>query len=131
VERARQETADRRNDRLRWPAVALDVIAVLAFAIIGRSSHAEATDLTGVLHTAWPFLVGCLLGLALSRFWRAPVSLRTGVVVWLTTVVAGLLLRVAGGSTAQLPFVIVTTVVLGVLLVGWRAGYLVVRRTRP
>ena len=112
------------------PAVAVDVICVLLFAIIGRSSHAEANDLSGVLHTAWPFLAGCLLGLAVSRSWRDPVSLSTGVVVWLCTVIGGIGLRLASGDTAQLPFVVVATVTLAVLLVGWRALLRLVQRAR-
>ncbi len=113
-----------------YPAVAVDVICVLLFAILGRSSHAEATDLTGVLRTAWPFLAGCLLGLVASRSWRHPGSLRTGVVVWLCTVVGGIALRLASGDTAQLPFVVVATVILALLLVGWRALLRLVHRAR-
>ena len=44
------------------PAIAVDVICITVFAIVGRSSHQEATDLLGVAHTAWPFLAGCLVG---------------------------------------------------------------------
>jgi peptidoglycan/LPS O-acetylase OafA/YrhL len=112
------------------PAVAGDVICVLLFAIVGRSSHAEANDLRGVLHTAWPFLAGCLLGLTVSRSWRHPVSLPTGVVVWLCTVGGGIALRLASGDTAQLPFVVVATLTLALLLVGWRALLRLVQRAR-
>jgi peptidoglycan/LPS O-acetylase OafA/YrhL len=112
------------------PAVAGDVICVLLFAIVGRSSHAEANDLRGVLQTAWPFLVGCAVGLAVSRSWRRPVSLRTGVIVWLCTVVGGISLRLASGDTAQLPFVVVATLTLALLLVGWRALLRLVQRAR-
>lgn len=112
------------------PAAAVDVILVLLFAIIGRRSHAEANDLLGVAQTAWPFLVACAVGLLLSRRWRDPAGLPAGVVVWLSTVVLGLALRVLGGSTAQVPFIIVATITLGVFLVGWRAGYRLVVRAR-
>ena len=115
---------------LASPAAAVDVICVLLFAILGRRSHAEANDLAGVLHTAWPFLVGCALGLAVSRFWRRPVAVRTGVVVWVCTVAGGVLLRLASGDTAQLPFVVVATITLGVLLVGWRGVYRLVHQAR-
>jgi peptidoglycan/LPS O-acetylase OafA/YrhL len=118
---------------LVYPAAAADVICVLLFAIIGRSSHAEANDLSGVLHTAWPFLAGCLIGLMVGRAWRQPVSLRTGVIVWLCTAAGGMILRVSSGSTAQWPFIIVATVTLGLLIVGWRAIFRVVQRasSRP
>jgi peptidoglycan/LPS O-acetylase OafA/YrhL len=106
------------------------VICVLLFAIIGRSNHAEANDLGGVLQTAWPFLAGCLVGLVASRSWRQPVSLRTGVVVWICTVVGGIALRLASGDTAQLPFVLVATLSLALLLIGWRALLRLVHRAR-
>ena len=104
------------------PAAAVDVSCVLLFAIVGRSSHAEANTLAGVLHTAWPFLVGCLAGLVVSRYWRSPARVVTGAVVWVCTVLGGVALRLASGDTPQLSFVVVTAVVLGVLLVGWRAA---------
>lgn len=112
------------------PAAAVDVILVLLFAIIGRRSHAEANDLLGVAQTAWPFLVGCAVGLLLVSRWRDPAGLRSGVVVWLSTVVLGLALRVLSGSTAQVSFIIVTTITLGVFLVGWRAVYRLVQRAK-
>src|SRR5699024_6506425 len=41
-------------------AALLDVLAVLAFVIAGRSSHAEGNALAGIATTAWPFLAGLL-----------------------------------------------------------------------
>lgn len=111
------------------PAAATDVIGVVLFAIIGRSSHAEANSLRGVVHTAWPFLAGCLVGLVVSRSWRDPAGLRTGAVVWVCTVVGGIVLRLLSGSTAQWPFIIVATITLGLLLVGWRALFHLVQRS--
>lgn len=113
-----------------WPALTLDVICILVFAIVGRSSHREASDLLGVLHTAWPFLAGCGAGLVVSRFWRKPFGLQTGVVVWACTVIGGIGLRLLSGTTAQVPFVIVATITLGLLLVGWRALLGLVQRAR-
>ena len=111
------------------PAAATDVICVVLFAIIGRSSHAEANTLGGVAHTVWPFLVGWLIGLVLSRSWRDPATLRTGAIVWLCTVAGGMVLRLLSGSTAQWPFIIVATISLGVLLLGWRALFHLVQRS--
>ncbi len=110
-------------------AAATDVICVVLFAIIGRSSHAEANNLGGVAHTAWPFLAGWLVGLVLSRAWRDPAGRRTGVVVWLGTVAGGIAFRLLSGSTAQWPFIIVATITLGVLLLGWRALFHLVQRS--
>lgn len=103
------------------PAFLLDVAAVLLFATIGRASHAEGVTLAGVLLVAWPFLVALALGWAFARTrggW--PTRVRGSLVVWLTTVVVGLALRVATGGGFAWSFGVVTLLVLGVFLVGWR-----------
>ncbi|ALX66413.1 DUF3054 domain-containing protein [Microbacterium sp. XT11] len=114
------------------PAFALDAVLVLVFAAIGRASHDE--NPAGFLLTAWPFLVALLVGHALAALLpgrpRRPWSLGWGAVAWVVTVAGGMLLRLATGATAQVPFIIVATIVLGVFLVGWRALAAVFRRRR-
>jgi len=112
------------------PAIAMDVICITIFAIIGRSSHQEATDLLGVVHTAWPFLAGCLVGTVIGRTWRHPLSLNSGVAVWLGTVVGGMTLRLITGAGVQLSFVLVASCVLALLLIGWRAGLRLIQHAR-
>ena len=102
-------------------ALALDVLAVLLFAAVGRRSHAEGLAVLGILRTAWPFLVGVAAGWLLARAWRAPDALMAaGVPVWLGALVVGMLLRVATGAGTALSFVVVAAVSLAVLLLGWR-----------
>ena len=113
-----------------WSALAADVCCVLAFAIVGRTSHGESSDLLGVLDTAWPFLAGYVVGLALLRGWSRPLARPVAVGVWLATVVVGMLLRFLTGAGVALSFVVVTTVVLGLMLLGWRAVLSLVRRAR-
>ncbi|MDQ3313005.1 MAG: DUF3054 domain-containing protein [Actinomycetota bacterium] len=109
-------------------ALAFDVAAVAAFVVIGRRSHDDGLTVAGVARTAAPFLLALAIGWVLARGWRAPMAIRTGVVVWVTTVVAGLALRrVAFSDGTAVAFVIVTAVTLGLLLCGWRA----VARSRP
>ena len=110
--------------------LAVDVICVLIFAIVGRSSHGEASDLVGVLVTAWPFLAGALVGAVIGRVWRRPTSMPAGLAVWVGTVGLGMVLRVLSGSTIQLSFVIVTAIVLGVFMLGWRAAYRLITQAR-
>ncbi|WP_164232866.1 DUF3054 family protein [Microbacterium hydrocarbonoxydans] len=114
------------------PALILDAVLVLVFAVIGRASHSE--DPAGFLLTAWPFLIALVVGhgvaALLSRRPRRPWSPVWGAVVWIVTVAGGMLLRVLSGDTAQLPFIIVATIVLGVFLLGWRALAAVLRRRR-
>ncbi|MFG6401146.1 DUF3054 domain-containing protein [Microbacterium sp. P04] len=101
-------------------AFVLDAGLVVAFAVIGRASHDD--DLwAGLGQTAWPFLVGLVIGWALTRGWKAPAAVgRTGIGVWLATVGGGMLLRVLSGQGTALAFIIVATLSLLVLLVGWR-----------
>lgn len=104
------------------PAGALDALTVLVFAAVGRASHDEGGAVTGTLAVAWPFLVGTLVGWVLvrrrSRRW--PTDLGPGVLVWASTLVVGMLLRLLTGAGVAFTFVLVAAVFLGVVLVGWR-----------
>jgi hypothetical protein len=102
-------------------ALIADAVLVLVFVLIGRASHDE-NPVLGALVTYWPFLVALLAGWALARAWQNPLAvLRGGVPIWVTTVALGMLLRVLSGQGVQWSFVIVTSVVLAVFLLGWRA----------
>ena len=105
----------------------LDAALVLLFAAIGRLSHGET--LAGLGMTAWPFLGGLIIGWLVLRAWRHPLNVVwTGLGLWIATVAGGLLLRVVSGQGVQLSFAIVTTIVLGIFLLGWRAIAALVRR---
>ena len=115
-------------------ALVVDVVAIVVFAILGRSSHAEANSLLGVLGTAWPFLAGALIGHAICRVVAGlrtnPSGWRPGLVVWASTLVGGMLLRLASGSTAAWSFVIVASIVLAAFLLGWRGLFRLIERAR-
>jgi hypothetical protein len=109
-----------RLQRLAWLAV--DVIGVLVFCAIGRRSHDEGLSATGVAATAWPFLTGTVIGWVASRGWRQPTAVvPTGVVVWLSTVVVGMVLRKVSSAGVAASFVVVAATVTALLLLGWRA----------
>jgi drug/metabolite transporter (DMT)-like permease len=115
----------------RWlGAMAADVVAVLVFAVAGRNAHDESSGAGTVVTIAAPFLIGLLVGWIVS--WRAgyePAAPRTGLVVWVATVVVGLALRrTVWDRGVALSFVIVTALVLGALLVGWRALWVFAHR---
>jgi hypothetical protein len=117
----------------RWlGAVAVDATAVVVFAVAGRNAHDESSGASAVLTIAAPFLLGLLAGWLLEPRTRArPMATATGVTVWLATAAIGLLLRrVVWDRGTALSFVIVATVVLGVLLVGWRAIWAIALRRR-
>ena len=111
------------DSRAALVASATDVVCVVVFATIGRRSHAEGLSLAGIAETAWPFLAGTAVGWLASRGWRSPAAvLPTGVVVWVCTVVVGMLLRKATSSGVAPSFVVVASVSTAVLLLGWRFG---------
>lgn len=106
-----------------------DVLAVLVFCAAGRRSHAEGLTAAGIAETAWPFLVGTAVGWLLSRGWRRPTAVApTGVVVWVSTVVVGMLLRKATSAGVAASFVVVASLVTALLLLGWRVVAAVVAR---
>ena len=110
---------------LRRPpvALALDLLLVVVFAAIGRASHDEANPVVGVLVTAWPFLVGTVVGWAVVRILRKawPLEVGPGITVWFATVLIGMVLRQSTGQGTAVSFVLVAALVLALFLVGWRA----------
>ncbi|MDR6170835.1 hypothetical protein QE359_001864 [Curtobacterium sp. SORGH_AS776] len=125
-----------------WLAAVVDVVLIVVFALVGRSSHGEGSTALGVWTTAYPFLAGWAIAYVTSGAWSRPLRFwPTGVVAWILTVFVGMAIRVAtgqgdvDGNPLPISFVIVATIVLGLFLVGWRAIAqgairLVHRRTR-
>ncbi len=104
-------------------AALADVVGVLVFCAIGRRSHAEGLTVAGVADTAWPFLVGTAIGWLLIRGWRRPTAVApTGLVVWASTVVIGMLLRKATSAGVAVSFVVVASAATAVVLLGWRVA---------
>lgn len=102
-------------------ALATDLVCVVVFCTVGRRSHAEGLDLAGIAETAWPFLSGAAVGWLVSRGWRRPVAVvPTGVLVWVCTIVVGMLLRKLTSAGVAPSFVVVASISTAVLLLGWR-----------
>lgn len=113
-------------------AFGIDLLATLVFVLAGRGSHNADASLAGLLTTWWPFAAALALGWLLTRAWKRPLGVRwPGAGIWLATVLGGMLLRAASGQGTAIPFVIVATIALGLLLLGWRGVAAVVRRRRP
>ncbi|OBK39838.1 hypothetical protein A5658_03065 [Mycobacterium sp. 1245111.1] len=107
----------------RGPAwLGIDVACVLVFCALGRRSHDEGLNVAGIATTAWPFLSGTAVGWLASQAWRRPAAVcPTGVVVWLCTVVVGMLLRKVTAAGVAGSFIVVASTVTALLLLGWRA----------
>ena len=118
------------NRKVQMAAV-LDVIAVLVFVAIGRSSHTEGVTVAGMASTAWPFLVGLAAGWGAGRVWQRPIKLTPSAVsVWSLTVAVGMVLRVIAGQGTAVSFIIVACTFLGLAFFGWRAVALGINKYR-
>lgn len=121
--------ASRTTARAAAIALLADVSCILVFCAIGRRSHAEGITVAGVAETAWPFLSGTAAGWLAARAWQRPTSLApTGIVIWLSTVVIGMLLRKATSQGTAISFVVVASLSTAILLLGWRLGARVLAR---
>jgi len=104
----------------RLVAPLVDLLCVVVFVLIGRRNHHEDPGFTGFLAVAWPFAVGVVVASAAAGLARLGARKRA-FVVWLGTVVVGMVLRiVAQGHEFKIAFVIVATVFLGATMLGWR-----------
>ena len=119
----------RRRVRRAPVALFVDIVAVIVFCTIGRRSHAEGLTVAGIAQTAWPFLAGTGVGWLLIGGWRRPFTvIPTGVVVWVCTVVVGMLLRKVTSTGVSTSFVVVASLSTAVLLLGWRGAAALFRR---
>lgn len=99
----------------------IDILAVLIFVIVGRDNHGEENTVLGILDTAAPFLIALAIAWLVLRLLKIRRRLTMALVVWAITVGGGLTLRrVAFGDGTALSFIVVTTITLGVLMVGLR-----------
>ena len=98
------------------------MVVVLVFVGIGRSAHAHGVTASGMAVTSWPFLAGLAAGWVLARAWRRPLELvPTALLVTVTCVAVGMVLRVVSGQGTAVAFVVVALAFLGAALLGWRA----------
>ena len=110
---------------------AVDLVLVVIFAAVGRACHDSAAFGIGLMQTAWPFAAALVVGWVATLAWRRPLApVRTGLGIWVITVAGGMLLRALSGQGTAVAFIIVATLTLGVLLVGWRLLALWVRTVR-
>ena len=112
-----------------WSAVT-DVLCIVIFVAIGRENHDEGGSASGFFRVAAPFVIAAVVGWLASQAWKKPLDLRTGAIIWLTTIILGMILRhfVFDDGTAT-AFIIVATVFLCAFLNGWRA--IVRKRLNP
>ncbi len=123
------------NRRQVLTAAGVDVLALLVFVVMGRSSHDESQSVTQILTVFAPFAIALAAGWLVVGAWKNPLApFPTGIQLWLITAGGGLLLRrfVFQRSTA-FGFVIVGSAFLLATLLGWRliAEWWSERRANP
>jgi Protein of unknown function (DUF3054). len=119
----------------RWTALFFDTVAIGLFALFARIAHqSESMPLTlsGWFNTMLPFVAGIFLAYLVAVI---PASLfadliwPSGVVVWLSAVVVGLLFwGLNNGAVPHWSFIIVATTASAILVLGWRALYRMITR---
>lgn len=106
--------------------IAMDFFAIFAFAVLARAAHNTEADpftLTNILDTLWPFLIGGAIGHAIcAGAKKDPLPVAPGgVIVWLATAATGLIIwTVRNSAMPHWSFIIVATVMSGLLLIGVR-----------
>ncbi|GAX73629.1 hypothetical protein CEUSTIGMA_g1080.t1 [Chlamydomonas eustigma] len=107
-----------------------DLVAILAFAAVGRINHGGVADLE-TIYTALPFLAGWFLtspflggfGPSANGTGTKDAAL-TAAKCWAVGTPLGLVIRgVSKGYVPPTPFIVVSMVTTGVLLIGWRSAY--------
>ncbi len=111
-----------------WIAALLDLISVLAFVALGIRSHAEADSF---LQVAAPFIAALAVAWLVAAPLRAPETLKAGAVIWLVTLVGGMLLRRVMGDGTAATFILVAASFLAVTMLGWRGVRALLTRRRP
>ncbi|QGU08515.1 hypothetical protein COCCU_13080 [Corynebacterium occultum] len=106
--------------------VMLDVLAIALFALLARMAH-QSEDMplnfNGWLSTLWPFLIGVALSwvLILVLKWEGRLLVPAGVSAWVITVLTGLVIwSIRNEGIPHWSFIMVATIMSGVLMLGWR-----------
>lgn len=128
AERPRLDVGGGKDD---IPAILADLAVAVAFAIIGRASHAEELDPAGIFRTALPFVAAVLVGHVAVKFTRKEArSLVSGLAIWTVAWLGGMAGRIVLAQGTALPFVLVAGGSLALGILGWRLVILLARRWR-
>jgi Protein of unknown function (DUF3054) len=107
-------------ERAKW--VLADALVVVLFVVVGTRNHDEDTGFTSTIGVMLPFIIGVLIAWVPWKIESDTLSNRMATRVWITTVVAGVLLRrFAWDRSTAGTFVIVATAFLFACFFGWRA----------
>ena len=113
------------NRKVVLGAAIADIVSILVFVVLGRSSHDEGGNaVTEAVKVAAPFLIALAVGWLVARAWNAPTSPTTGIVIWVVTIAGGMVLRhFAFDRGTAMAFIIVASAFTLLFLVGWRFAW--------
>ncbi len=122
---------------LAWYLLA-DLLALLAFVIIGKTAHSDAIVFSDVLETTWPFWLGMLI----AGWWlRTPLPapgismlalINTTLAGWLLAMPIGLVLReLVNGKPILMSFAITTFIFAASFLIAARLVVWFVMKAGP
>lgn len=116
----------------RWGLLIGDIMALIAFATIGRGNHGEGLDISGIIGTAAPFILSWItISPFLGAYTRETTSSKGSVFssiipAWAVSIPFALGIRgLIKGSIPPTPFIIVSLIATYVLLCIWRYSYVV------
>lgn len=105
----------------RTRRVIVDLLCLVVFVAIGRSTHDHGVALRGMLSTLWPFAIGLGVSWAvLVRRHRSGTSFADVALIVVVTVALGMVLRVIAGQGTAVAFIIVALAFLSLTIGGWR-----------
>ncbi len=98
-----------------------DLLCLVVFVAIGRSTHDHGVALRGMITTLWPFVVGLVASWAvLVRRHRSGASFADASLIVVLTVTLGMVLRVIAGQGTAVAFIVVALAFLSLTIGGWR-----------
>ena len=102
-------------------ACLIDLILITLFSLVGHYTHSKNFIPAEIWDTAWPFIAALAVSWILNAIWADPIlPLRTGVGVWGTTILIALVIRSLTGESNAPAFIVISSVLNFITLVGWR-----------
>ena len=102
-------------------AMALDVVAILVFVVIGLHAHHHSAYFGELVRVWSPFAAGLAVGwLLVRRRGLNPFRPRATSIIVTSCVTVGMIIRVVVGQGTAPAFIVVAFVFLSLFLFGWR-----------
>lgn len=106
---------------VRIRTLIIDSALIFVFAILARLAHG-GISVGAVLDTFWPFALGTVIGtVVVAMVNRSSHVVQGGIIIWITTVVAGLSIwALRHQELPHISFIIVASLMSALLLLSWR-----------